>query len=275
MAHFFRMVGTVAVLKKYDTSVLEVIINAIGGNQRGHCQIADGLLIFPFSITLTTRMLTETAFILSSTFLRMVTYSFLPTVTPSFSIIDETRFRKVEVMVCGVAASGAYEAAERGTFLKALTFYGHIPITNGEKRDCAGWKNAATLQPYLYNPKKTLGRRFSVLKSTKIARMYHSSALLLPDGRVLVAGGNPNNRYTFRNVSHPTELRLQTFILIYMDRQYHHLRPGNVPIEYIVAIHIALHMEKSSQFSSGWEEGLVRKWNIVSMHRHSRRIPFQ
>ncbi|KAK6250170.1 hypothetical protein SCA6_004175 [Theobroma cacao] len=177
----------------------------------------------------------------------------------------EDRFRKVEVMVCGGAASGAYEVAERGTFLKALSSCGrmvisgnrhkwkmenmpgprtmhdmlilptgHILIINGAKRGCAGWNNAATpsLQPYLYKPKKTLGKRFSVLKSTKIARMYHSSALVLPDGRILVAGGNPNNRYIFRNVSYPTELRLQAFIPNYMDRQYHHLRPGNVSIKY-------------------------------------------
>ncbi|XP_022776024.1 aldehyde oxidase GLOX-like [Durio zibethinus] len=177
---------------------------------------------------------------------------------------QKDRFQKV-VMVCGGGASGAYEAAARGTFLKALTSCGRMVISgyrhmwkmenmpgprimhdmlvlptgriliiNGAKRGCAGWKNAVSpsLQPYLYNPKKTLGRRFSVLKSTKIARMYHSSALLLPNGGVLVAGGNPNNRYTFRNVSYPTELRLQAFIPHYMDRQYHHLRPVNVSIEY-------------------------------------------
>ncbi|KAL6319737.1 hypothetical protein AAG906_026831 [Vitis piasezkii] len=175
------------------------------------------------------------------------------------------QFHKVEVMVCGGAASGAHQAAGQGKFLKGLSSCGRMVISgnthkwnmenmpgprllndmlilptgdiliiNGAKRGCAGWKNAAdpSLQPYLYKPKKTLGRRFSVLKSTKIARMYHSSAILTPDGRVLVAGSNPNNKYTFRNVRYPTELRLQAFVPAYMDRQYHNTRPGNVSIHY-------------------------------------------
>ncbi|KAK0586600.1 hypothetical protein LWI29_009415 [Acer saccharum] len=173
------------------------------------------------------------------------------------------RFQKVEVMVCGGAAAGADRAAEQRRFLTGLSSCGrmvitgnthkwkmenmpgprllndmlilstgHILIINGARRGCGGWNNAAgpSLQPYLYNPKKTLGRRFSVLRSTKIARMYHSSALVLPDGRILVAGGNPYRRYTFRNVTYPTELRLQAFSPQYMDRQFNNWRPHNVSI---------------------------------------------
>ncbi|KAI6682782.1 hypothetical protein NL676_028695 [Syzygium grande] len=174
------------------------------------------------------------------------------------------KFRKVEVMVCGGAAPGAYKAAGRGKFLKGLKSCGrmeitgnkhkwkmenmpgprlmndmiilptgHILIVNGARRGSAGWNNAAgpSLVPYLYKPKKALGRRFSMLKSTKIARLYHSSASLLPDGRILVAGGNPNQQYVFENVTYPTELRLQAFMPHYMDRRYHKYRPENVTIE--------------------------------------------
>jgi hypothetical protein len=49
-------------------------------------------------------------------------------------------------------------------------------------------------QPAIYNPKAPVGSRWSTsgLGSSNVPRMYHSSALLLPDGSVMVAGSNPN-----------------------------------------------------------------------------------
>ncbi|XP_075523622.1 aldehyde oxidase GLOX-like [Primulina tabacum] len=172
-------------------------------------------------------------------------------------------FKKVEVMICGGANYGAFSAAKSGRFLKGLRSCGrmvitgnkhkwemekmpqsrlmsdmlllptgHVLIINGVKQGCAGWDSASnpSLEPYLYKPKKTLGRRFSVLKSTKIARMYHSSAILLPDGRVLIAGSNPNNKYAFNNVRYPTELRLEAFVPAHMGEEFDHQRPRNVSV---------------------------------------------
>jgi hypothetical protein len=173
-------------------------------------------------------------------------------------------FQKVEVMVCGGSSTGALNAARRKRFIEGLRSCGRMVITgnkhrwemdympeprflhdmiilptgniliiNGAKHGCAGYDNArnASLEPYLYSPKKRLGKRFSVLKKTMIARMYHSSATLLPDGRVLVAGSNPHGEYTFHNVAYPTELRLQAFVPHYMEKRYHTWRPSNLTIQ--------------------------------------------
>lgn len=49
-------------------------------------------------------------------------------------------------------------------------------------------------QPVIYNPNAAKGSRFSSagLGTSNIPRLYHSTALLLPDGSVFVAGSNPN-----------------------------------------------------------------------------------
>ena len=111
---------------------------------------------------------------------------------------------------------------------------GNILMINGVERGCAGWNNAEnpSLEPYLYKPRKTLGSRFSTLRSTKIARMYHSSAILLPDGRVLVAGSNPQYGYVTEGVRYPTELRLQAFVPPYMGDQFDQRRARNLSVLY-------------------------------------------
>uniref|UniRef100_A0A7N0SVN5 Galactose oxidase n=1 Tax=Kalanchoe fedtschenkoi TaxID=63787 RepID=A0A7N0SVN5_KALFE len=181
----------------------------------------------------------------------------------------KNNFRKVEVMVCGGAAKNAEREARRGRFLTGLSTCGRMVITgenpmwhmesmpgprlmqdmlilptggiliiNGARSGSAGFNKArnASLQPYLYEPKNRSGQRFSLLKSTKIARMYHSSAVLLPDGRVLVSGSNPNNRYAFRDVVYPTELRLQTYTPHYMHSHFDTSRPRNISVEYDAGI---------------------------------------
>jgi hypothetical protein len=53
---------------------------------------------------------------------------------------------------------------------------------------------APVLTPSIYDPAAPAGSRWSSagLGASKIPRLYHSSALLLPDGSVMIAGSNPN-----------------------------------------------------------------------------------
>jgi hypothetical protein len=68
------------------------------------------------------------------------------------------------------------------------------------------------LTPAIYNPKAQAGQRWSRggLQASTIPRLYHSSALLLPDGSVMVAGSNPNVDYNVTTI-YPTEYRAERF----------------------------------------------------------------
>ncbi|KAG6889221.1 hypothetical protein C0992_006033 [Termitomyces sp. T32_za158] len=65
--------------------------------------------------------------------------------------------------------------------------------------------------PAIYDPNAPKGRRWSRpnFDTSPIARMYHSSAILLPDGSVLIAGSNPNvdvNTTTYFNTEYRAEI---------------------------------------------------------------------
>ena len=66
-------------------------------------------------------------------------------------------------------------------------------IVNGAHAGVAGFGLASdpNLSAVLYDPTQAVGQRFSILNSTIVPRMYHSEATLLPDGRVLISGSDP------------------------------------------------------------------------------------
>jgi hypothetical protein len=66
--------------------------------------------------------------------------------------------------------------------------------------------------PAIYDPNAAQGSRWTNkgLASTDIARMYHSSAMLLPDGSVFIAGSNPNVDVNITTIF-PTEYRAEIF----------------------------------------------------------------
>ena len=85
-------------------------------------------------------------------------------------------------------------------------------ILNGAHQGFGGFGLATdpNLQAVLYDPSKPVGQRFSLMASTIVPRMYHSEAILLDDGRVLISGSDPeDDRYA-------QEYRVEVFIPPYL-----------------------------------------------------------
>jgi len=96
---------------------------------------------------------------------------------------------------------------------------GTFMIMNGAKKGVAGFGFATdpNLLALLYDPSQPVGARMSILNTTTIARMYHSEATLLPDGRVLVSGSDPNphGKQIF-----PEERRIEVYIPPYLNEGF-------------------------------------------------------
>lgn len=80
-------------------------------------------------------------------------------------------------------------------------------ILNGAHRGVAGFGLAEdpNLNALLYDPGLPVGARITVMANTTVARLYHSEAATLLDGRVLVSGSDPED-----NVN-PEEYRVEVF----------------------------------------------------------------
>ncbi|KAJ3210549.1 hypothetical protein HDU67_005214 [Dinochytrium kinnereticum] len=72
---------------------------------------------------------------------------------------------------------------------------GTVLLVNGARKGMAGWDlgRDPNYQAHLYVPTAPRGQRWHVLSSNTIPRLYHSTAQLLPDGRVMIAGSAPNS----------------------------------------------------------------------------------
>jgi Domain of unknown function (DUF1929) len=84
-------------------------------------------------------------------------------------------------------------------------------ILNGAQEGVAGFGLASdpNLGAVLYDPSQPVGSRMSIMANTIVARLYHSEAILLPDGSVLVSGSDPQDGV------HPEEYRVEKFLLPY------------------------------------------------------------
>ena len=76
---------------------------------------------------------------------------------------------------------------------------GTVLIINGARTGSGGGFMAddPVYEPVIYNPSASAGSRFqTILPATAIPRLYHSAAVLLPSGEVLVSGSNPAVGYS-------------------------------------------------------------------------------
>ncbi|EPS61181.1 glyoxal oxidase, partial [Genlisea aurea] len=113
---------------------------------------------------------------------------------------------------------------------------GDVLIINGAQAGTQGFELASDpcLYPVLYRPEQPLGLRFMTLNPGTIPRMYHSTANLLPDGRVLIAGSNTHYFYKF-DAQFPTELRIEAFSPEYLSWDRANIRPNLVNLPQRVA----------------------------------------
>ncbi|CAG8814520.1 5922_t:CDS:2, partial [Gigaspora margarita] len=132
-----------------------------------------------------------------------------------------------EVVACGGSAEkkpfGDFDTGRlMGDYIHMSD--GKVLIVNGagmgyaDKGDVTNRKHVARLPqkiPLLYDPKATLGSRFTRMAEAKYVRVCHSTATLIPDGTVFIVGSNPNSAY-YDTYEYPTEYRIEIFTPPYL-----------------------------------------------------------
>lgn len=103
-------------------------------------------------------------------------------------------------------------------------------IANGAHEGIAGFGLAddPNYNALLYDPFKPIGSRISVMANTTVARLYHSEAITLLDGRVLITGSDPQDG------KHPQEIRVEVFTppYLYSDKPRPSFTIGNKDWDY-------------------------------------------
>jgi hypothetical protein len=94
---------------------------------------------------------------------------------------------------------------------------GTFLVVNGAHRGRAGFNLASdpNLNAVLYDPSQPAHSRFSILGNTTVARLYHSEATLLPDGRVLISGSDPSD-VASGGGAYPEEFRIEVYLPPYL-----------------------------------------------------------
>jgi hypothetical protein len=139
-----------------------------------------------------------------------------------------------EVLICGGSTNGPGNALdncvltapeadnaqwtiERLPSFRVLPCIAPLPdgtylIANGAQHGVGGFGLATNpnLNALLYDPSRPVGSRISIMANTTIARLYHSEAITLLDGRVLISGSDPQDGVN------PQEYRVEVFVPPYL-----------------------------------------------------------
>ncbi|KAF2856855.1 carbohydrate-binding module family 18 [Plenodomus tracheiphilus IPT5] len=121
----------------------------------------------------------------------------------------------------------------RGMVEGVLLPDGTVVWVNGAQEGAQGFGVAQdpALEVLLYDPNQPKGKRFTTGPKSTIARLYHSVALLLLDGTVLISGSNPVEQPILKPTAkdpYVTEFRNEIYTPPYL--QGNPTRPSNVVI---------------------------------------------
>lgn len=110
---------------------------------------------------------------------------------------------------------------------------GTVIWVNGGNQGAQGFGIARkpTLEVLIYDPAQPLGKRWSTGPSSTIARLYHSVALLLLDGTLMITGSNPVEQPILQPTAedpYVTEFRVEIYTPPYL--QGNPTRPSDVQL---------------------------------------------
>lgn len=121
----------------------------------------------------------------------------------------------------------------RGMVEGTLLLDGTVLWVNGANRGAQGFGEATdpTYTALLYNPSAPLGQRWMTDATSTIPRLYHSVALMLLDGTIMITGSNPVEQPILTpSAQNPfvTEFRVERYTPPYLMGEKANLRPTNV-----------------------------------------------
>ncbi|KIK52126.1 hypothetical protein GYMLUDRAFT_77937 [Collybiopsis luxurians FD-317 M1] len=155
---------------------------------------------------------------------------------PSFNLTSQDpasdQCSRITLTEEGVKKGWVLERMPEGRMMPEMILMpdGKVLITNGAGTGYAAYSSVAdtignsnadhpVFTPVLYDPNAQIGQRFDRegLPTTDIARLYHSTATLTPNGNIFIAGSNPNIGVV-ENATYNTEFRVEYLNPPFMSR---------------------------------------------------------